>query len=203
MSTWAPDFCLVGPKKGPFCALQVHDTRVRCFIMKPRKYHPFWSEHDKLYPGGSSRSNEWRSLKRQIRARDAGRCIACGSTTLLHVDHIIPLSKGGSNYSHNLQTLCKRCHEIKTGRPLMDWRERDNRGSENNRMSSDWAGPTYTPTKHADPQNSITLSEIAYLFGAGAIGSFFLGINFHSVAFLVIGIVLCLLWFVLKLIDGD
>lgn len=85
--------------------------------------HPYWSKHNKLYPGGSPTSQEWGEFKRTVRARDGGRCVQCGSTTLLHVDHITPLSKGGANAMGNLQTLCKKCHEIKTGRPLRDWRE--------------------------------------------------------------------------------
>ena len=83
----------------------------------------YWENHDKLYPGGSSRSREWAELKRWAKDRDGGACVVCGSRELLQVDHITPLSKGGENAITNLQTLCKKCHEKKTGRPLRDWRE--------------------------------------------------------------------------------
>lgn len=83
----------------------------------------YWENHDTLYAGGSSKSREWGELKRRTKDRDGWCCINCGSRELLQVDHITPLSKGGRNTMSNLQTLCKKCHETKTGRPLRDWRE--------------------------------------------------------------------------------
>ena len=97
-----------------------HDLGHRLPTSNP---HPYWSNHNMLYPGGSPQSVEWQEIKKVVRARDGMRCVCCGSTELLHVDHIVPLSKGGSSEFHNLQTLCKSCHEKKTGRPLRDWRE--------------------------------------------------------------------------------
>lgn len=38
----------------------------------------------------------------------------CGSTRQLYVDHVIPLSEGGSNDPSNLQVLCHDCHAAKT-----------------------------------------------------------------------------------------
>lgn len=41
-----------------------------------------------------------------------GRCAYCriGLDDAFHVDHITPLSKGGSNYRQNLQVLCMTCN---------------------------------------------------------------------------------------------
>ena len=40
----------------------------------------------------------------------SGVCELCGSAENLVIDHIIPLSHGGSNDVRNLRTLCQSCN---------------------------------------------------------------------------------------------
>jgi hypothetical protein len=53
----------------------------------------------------------WRVLQ-----RDRFTCCTCGSSPALipgielHVDHIVPWSKGGETVLSNLQTLCSKCN---------------------------------------------------------------------------------------------
>lgn len=42
--------------------------------------------------------------------RDQGRCARCGSRENLEYDHIVPLSKGGSNTVRNIELLCEKCN---------------------------------------------------------------------------------------------
>jgi uncharacterized membrane protein YqaE (UPF0057 family)/5-methylcytosine-specific restriction endonuclease McrA len=56
-----------------------------------------------------------KSVKMYVWQRDMGRCVECGSKEKLEYDHIIPLSKGGSNTERNLQLLCEGCNRIKGG----------------------------------------------------------------------------------------
>ncbi|WP_298502154.1 HNH endonuclease [uncultured Methanobrevibacter sp.] len=57
-----------------------------------------------------------RKLRHQVFQRDGYRCRECGATnkqTRLHVDHIKPVAKGGTNDLSNLQTLCEDCNKAK------------------------------------------------------------------------------------------
>ena len=61
------------------------------------------------------------SLRYQVLKRDGSRCTKCGATpqthgVTLHVDHIVPVSKGGKTELDNLQTLCAPCNLGKSNR---------------------------------------------------------------------------------------
>lgn len=55
-------------------------------------------------------------LRFKVLQRDNFKCCACGASPAkdpsveLHVDHIIPWSKGGETVIENLQTLCSKCN---------------------------------------------------------------------------------------------
>lgn len=62
----------------------------------------------------------WQRVAAKIRplvfARDGRECRLCGAAgefVRFHVDHIIPLAKGGSNELNNLQVLCQPCNQRK------------------------------------------------------------------------------------------
>lgn len=58
---------------------------------------------------GSFTSDEWNALVESCE----GRCLACGSDENLTPDHVVPLSKGGSNWIENIQPLCRSCNAKK------------------------------------------------------------------------------------------
>lgn len=65
--------------------------------------------HRKRGNGGSYTQEEWRALCEQF----GNRCVCCGEKTKLTVDHIIPVSKGGTSNIANLQPLCRPCNSRK------------------------------------------------------------------------------------------
>lgn len=42
-----------------------------------------------------------------------GRCAKCGKKRKLTIDHVIPLSKGGTHTADNVQGLCRHCNATK------------------------------------------------------------------------------------------
>lgn len=54
------------------------------------------------------------SMRYEIMRRDGFRCVLCGrgaeDGVKLHVDHILPVSKGGKTEVSNLRTLCSECN---------------------------------------------------------------------------------------------
>jgi 5-methylcytosine-specific restriction endonuclease McrA len=55
-------------------------------------------------------------LRYEVLKRDRFRCVLCGASPathlgcVLHVDHIIPWSKGGKTVADNLRSLCETCN---------------------------------------------------------------------------------------------
>lgn len=56
-----------------------------------------------------------------------GRCAYCGITLFwsikndVHIDHIIPLARGGTNWPSNLNCTCKDCNLSKGDKTLDEW----------------------------------------------------------------------------------
>lgn len=65
---------------------------------------------------------------RSLMKCQVGKCIYCKSRILdfYHIDHIIPISKGGSNWISNIQLLCKTCNLSKHDK--MPWEFAKTRG---------------------------------------------------------------------------
>jgi HNH endonuclease len=70
---------------------------------------------DERHPGGRKQSRESipESVRHEVWRRADGRCVDCGSRERLEFDHIIPVSKGGSNTARNLELRCESCNRKK------------------------------------------------------------------------------------------
>lgn len=68
-------------------------------------------KHDRLY---SINIKLWHIIRNAVFVRDNYTCHYCGKVGgILEVDHIEPLSKGGTNEFINLTTSCRRCNRRK------------------------------------------------------------------------------------------
>jgi len=55
-------------------------------------------------------------VRHEVWRRDQGACVDCGSRDRLHFDHIVPVSRGGSNTARNIELRCETCNLRKGAR---------------------------------------------------------------------------------------
>lgn len=109
--------CLLGllvmPKSAPVFGYKMN---------KPKRLNRRESSYHRGYGG-----KRWEITRHRIFVRDKYICRDCGDLTILncrdasrrpHCDHIIP-KPNGSDRDENLQTLCGRCHSVKSMRERM------------------------------------------------------------------------------------
>lgn len=92
-----------------------------------RKWHEKNPEKYRIYAsarrtkirdnGGSLTVHEWETL----RQRYDNKCLCCGKKKSLTIDHIIPVSCGGTSDISNIQPLCQSCNSTK-GTKTIDYR---------------------------------------------------------------------------------
>ncbi|MBQ7452865.1 MAG: HNH endonuclease, partial [Clostridia bacterium] len=74
----------------------------------------------KEYNSSNQRKLMTKDLRNQVAIRDNFTCQQCGKYMPdgvgLHIDHIIPISKGGKSIASNLQVLCSKCNGSKSNK---------------------------------------------------------------------------------------
>lgn len=73
-------------------------------------------DNGELYGEQLRRPSIPREVVDAVYRRDRGRCVYCGSTENIQLDHIIPFSRGGATTIENLQLLCQKCNLEKSNK---------------------------------------------------------------------------------------
>jgi len=93
-----------------------YDTAMYAFLNRP--------EDSATSEGPFERIRGWRWSQTRLRifARDRYQCRYCKSFAVrLECDHVIPVSRGGSNDDKNLVTGCFSCNRSKRDKLLSEW----------------------------------------------------------------------------------
>ena len=59
--------------------------------------------------GGKFTKAEWSAMKNKY----DNKCLCCKEEKPLTIDHVTPISRGGTNAADNIQPLCLRCNVLK------------------------------------------------------------------------------------------
>tara|TARA_R110000824_G_scaffold4128_1_gene19602 strand:- start:834 stop:1256 length:423 start_codon:yes stop_codon:yes gene_type:complete len=91
-----------------------------------------WVTPKKDPPKHNKRVGIGNTLRFQILIRDNFTCQYCGVNkeedgVKLEVDHIVPVSKGGTNNKSNLTTACFKCNRGKSNKVIPDTKASDDK----------------------------------------------------------------------------
>jgi HNH endonuclease len=120
-----PPFCIAcraGPLDGQsrYCGNCIQERRFKMF----QRYRTANAERvgdwkitqahrrraTELNAHGSHTLAEWEAIK----TKQGHVCVNCPSSGPFHRDHILPLSRGGTNFAYNIQALCYPCNGEKS-----------------------------------------------------------------------------------------
>ncbi len=150
---------LLGPQAGEDRVREVFRRALRELVAKLEKQKfaaPARPRAQKARPAGRPVARNPRhvpaGLKRQVLARDGGRCTLvsdsghrCESREALEIDHVIPVAKGGAPTLANLRLLCRTHNQYEAGQAfgegfMHEIRERARRSAQE-RSSRNAAAP--------------------------------------------------------------
>lgn len=92
-------------------ALDYEDKERKKFESLKKKFDLV--EGEKEEGGFYQRERIPEEIRIAVWRRDGGKCARCGSREKLEYDHIVPVSRGGSNTVRNIELLCESCNRKK------------------------------------------------------------------------------------------
>ncbi|MFR6026911.1 MAG: HNH endonuclease [Christensenellales bacterium] len=110
----SPNFLYCMPKPTGRMLSKESDIHINSFLTYTTTKQEMMWRQTRQGNAEYERSKMNSSIRYDILKRDHFRCVICGRSAedgvKLHVDHIIPVSKGGKTEYSNLRTLCDTCN---------------------------------------------------------------------------------------------
>jgi 5-methylcytosine-specific restriction endonuclease McrA len=69
-----------------------------------------------LHSQRKANSTHWKKIRAKVLAAGGYECVYCGANEKLSVDHVIPISKGGTDEMENLVVACIKCNSKKNSK---------------------------------------------------------------------------------------
>ena len=105
------------------------------------------SPHSYVFNQQTTSSSEAKRIwRRKIKEEWEYECAYCGDDTDLTIDHVVPRSKGGADFTRNVVCCCKACNQDKGQTPWEEWYfSQEFFSNERHEKVKDWMKPE-TPT---------------------------------------------------------
>lgn len=95
------------------------DTLSDCRNYLKRKYRERAAYLERLINEPRNQANKFiakKEIREEVFKIYGKKCLCCGSTKNITIDHVMPVFKGGIDHIDNLQPLCKSCNSKKNSK---------------------------------------------------------------------------------------
>lgn len=83
-------------------------------------------------PREKAKRKSLRSVRGRVFEKSNGKCAYCDSQLIesgnWHVDHVVPISRGGADEIENMVAACHRCNTKKSDKPASEFRSQQSNG---------------------------------------------------------------------------
>lgn len=86
-----------------------------------------WSAQRRVRTGNAKRDYNFKDVV-SLHRKQKGKCVNCRVELLeYHIDHLMPLARGGLDVLSNIQLLCPPCNQKKWAKHPLDWARENGR----------------------------------------------------------------------------
>lgn len=109
---------------------QEHQTEMRAYRSKWAKANPEKGRQSEARHRARRLSRSYEVTPKdwaRLVSRYSGLCAYCARSPWGHMDHVVPVSRGGQHAIGNLLPACAACNQEKGARTLVEWRYSNSR----------------------------------------------------------------------------
>jgi 5-methylcytosine-specific restriction endonuclease McrA len=102
---------------------KMREKQASWIASNPELAKAIWISKNSKRRARKAKNGTYLVSKKEILKLISSPCIYCGSLDFITIEHVIPISRGGTHGIGNLASACKSCNFSKSAKFITEWRK--------------------------------------------------------------------------------